>query len=325
MDEDTGGPNHGYFQTPQGKLHYREYLPDTGDIKAVCVWQHGIQANSGTCVKLTNVNPDGSTSISYTNIGLMSRKLKSNQIALYALDMLGHGFSEGTRFYIPKGDYKINRDAFESFARFVSDKHQGFPLFLMGDSYGGCLALHTARLWQDASDHPVPDFKGVCLNAPAIVGDLPPLPITLFLRHVVAPLFPKATPFFMPHPIHPERIWRDPEVLKGMTSNEVLELKLSAGAVPFCLGTASGLVKSLEDVQSSVIPGFNVPFSVCHGTHDFGVKLEGTEFLVKNCATKEEDREVRIADGALHDLMSDPTRVENLDFHISFILSRIEK
>ena len=56
MDEDSGDPIHGYFQTPQGKLHYRQYLPDNGGanggdgIKAVCIWQHGIHSHSGATV-----------------------------------------------------------------------------------------------------------------------------------------------------------------------------------------------------------------------------------------------------------------------------------
>lgn len=367
MDEDSGDPIHGYFQTPQGKLHYRQYLPDNGGanggdgIKAVCIWQHGIHSHSGATVKLTHVtNADGSTSTtasnpssnsscsnsySYTNMGLFSRKFQSNQIALYALDMLGHGFSEGKRFYIPNGDYTINRDGLESFARFVGETHENVPLFLMGDSYGGCLALHVARMWQnhgmdhDKDNHdmmepksksmpmspPPKQFEGICINAPAIIGDLPPLPIKLFLRHILAPLLPEYTPFFMPHPVPPERVWKDPEIRREHTSDQVKQRGLSAGGVPFCLGTASGLVKAMESVQSDIIPGFRVPFSVCHGTDDWGVKIEGTEFLVEHCETKQEDREVRLVEGAYHDLMADPTREENLEFHIRFILSRVNK
>jgi hypothetical protein len=36
--------------------------------------------------------------------------------ALYLLDMLGHGFSEGIRWYVQ--DWKINRNEVDTFARF---------------------------------------------------------------------------------------------------------------------------------------------------------------------------------------------------------------
>lgn len=360
MDDDTRNPNHFYFQTPHGKLHYRQFLPsasnpDSGDstnIKAVCVWQHGIATHSGACVNLTNCNKnddsdndngsDRDHSYPYTNVGLLSRKLTSNQIALYTLDMLGHGFSEGKRFYIPGGDFTINRGHLESFATFVAAQHPDVPFFLMGDSYGGSLALQVARMWQDQESrsndnshtdgnvtiptnptiHPPEHFRGICINAPAIIGDLPILPIRLFLQYVVAPIFPERTPFFMPHPISPDRIWRDARVRERHTSEEVRAMRLSSGASPFCLGTAAGLIKGLAFVREHVIPGFKVPFSVCHGTNDWGVKIEGTEFLIEHCLTKEEDRRVKLIPGAYHDLLGDPTREDTVDFHIQFILSR---
>jgi len=360
IDEISGSPNHGFFQTSQGKLHFRSYLPNnTDDIKAVCVWQHGIQAHSAVGMKLSSsIEDDGGENNNnneeddmnrYTNIGLISRKLMSRNIALYAPDMLGHGFSEGTRFYIPNGKYEINRDHFDNFARYVATQHEGIPLFLMGDSYGGCLALHVAKLWQQQlssvrddttkeedgimkeqpnnriSKLPPKQFHGVCISAPAIVGDMPPLPVRMFLQYVLAPLIPTIRPFFMPNPIPPERIWKIEEVRKNNSSPEVRELGLSAGAVPFRLGTALGLLKAMEHVRNQVIPGLNVPFSVCHGNEDWGVKKEGSELLLKICDTKEEDRDVRFVDGGYHDLMSDPTRVENIEFHIRFIEQRISQ
>ena len=166
-------------------------------------------------------------------------------------------------------------------------------------------------------------FKGICINAPGIIGDLPPLPILWFLKYILKPLMPEQTPFFMPHPITPDRIWKDEEVRKYYASEESRRLALNAGGIPFCLGTAAGLVDALEEVRTGVIPGFNVPFSVCHGTDDWGVKLEGTEYLVDKCDTKNEDRAVNIVEGAYHDLLADPSRNEVIDFHIKFIESRL--
>jgi len=194
MDEHADNPNHRFFSTPHGKLHYRQYLPE-GEIKAVCVWQHGIAAHSGAVCKLGNDN--------FTNIGLLARRFKAAGYALYTPDLLGHGFSEGKRFYIPNGNYGINRSGLQHFAKFISEEHNDKPLFLMGDSYGGCLALHVARIWQDHPEKGPTNFKGICLNAPAIQGDLPSLPVVLFLRYILAPLFPENTPPFMPHPVSP--------------------------------------------------------------------------------------------------------------------------
>merc|ERR1712013_947010 len=145
-------------------------------------------------------------------------------------------------------------------------------------------------------------------NAPAIIGDLPPCAVVFFLKHGLAPIMPERTPFFMPHPVSPDRIWSDDNVRAIMSSDEVKKMRLSAGSVPFCLGTAVGLLDALEAVQKDVIPSLEVPYSVCHGMMDYGVKVEGTEYLVKHVLTKEKDKHVNFVDGAMHDLLSDPKR-----------------
>lgn len=78
------------------KLYYRKYLPKNGKPpKAVVVWHHGIHGQSGYGMKCK----DGR----YTTFALRCRAMPEGGIALYALDLLGHGFSEGDRFYIPEG------------------------------------------------------------------------------------------------------------------------------------------------------------------------------------------------------------------------------
>ena len=86
---------------------------------------------------------------------------------LYSLDMLGHGFSEGARFFIPDIDGTVNRDDFAAFARSVS-RDSTLPLFLAGESYGACLTLHVARLWMDKPDESPSTFKGFCILAPGM-------------------------------------------------------------------------------------------------------------------------------------------------------------
>lgn len=314
MDEHASDPNHGFFPTPYGKLHYRQYLPD-GEVKAVCIWQHGIGGHSGNVCKMSEDD--------FTNIGLLARRFKAAGYALYAPDMLGHGFSEGKRFYIPNGNYSVNRDGLESFAKFAGEQHTGIPMFLMGDSYGGCLALHVAKMWQDNPLEAPDNFKGICLNAPAIIGDLPSLPVVLFLRYILAPLMPETTPFFMPQPVSPDRIWRDHTIREHFSSDKEKAMQLQGGGKPFCLGTAKGLLNALEDVREKVIPGFKVPYSVAHGIDDWAVQIEGSKFLVEHSSTDEEDRSIRFVEGASHDLMADPTRQETVAFHLKWIESRL--
>ena len=162
--------------------------------------QHGIHGQSGFGMKSSS---DGR----YTDMALRIRMMNAEGYAVYAHDQLGHGFSEGERFYIP--NWTINRDDLIRFVKLASNEHaEGTPIFLSGDSYGGCLAFHATHILYEAKQK---DFLGCALNCPAIEGDLPPLPILWFLRYILAPMFPTWTPFFMPHPITSERIWKEVE------------------------------------------------------------------------------------------------------------------
>jgi alpha-beta hydrolase superfamily lysophospholipase len=89
--------------------------------------------------------------------------------------LLFNSFSEGVRFYIPNS-WMVNRDDLQEFSLFVASQHDpGMPFFLGGDSYGGCLAIHVGRKFQDSPKDAPSGFRGLCLTAPAIVGDLPPV------------------------------------------------------------------------------------------------------------------------------------------------------
>lgn len=212
----------------------------------------------------------------------------ANADVFYMLDMLGHGFSEGHRFYVP--DWKVNRDDLDNFGRFVASEHEeGTPIFLTGESYGGCLALHAARKWQDADDAPK-GFQGIVITAPAIIGDVPPAPVVFVLRYFLKPLRPKWVPFFMPNTVSPDRIWKDPEVREIRNEPRYKSMLLDGSGRAFSLGTATNLLSATEEVREKVIPGLTVPFCVCHGSDDMAVLISGSEYLIEHSNTPQEDR-----------------------------------
>ena len=339
---------HGYFSSTHQnqKLHYRKWTPPAGtQIKGVLVWQHGIHGEGAMSCKI-----DGKT---YQTAVLVNMAIKAGYI-MYSLDMLGHGFSEGVRFLIPDSDWTINRDDLASFAMFVSKQEvekssKNLPLFLGGESYGSCLSIHVARKWMDGSKEEKPlNFKGICILAPgacsnfiysfyiihfqffteffslsiAIIGDVPSASVVTFLTSL-AYIFPTRTPFFMPHPISPDRIWKNEKVIQEFTSPRHKDRLLSGGGKPFRLGTALGLLRALERVRDTAIPGLNVPFFVAHGTHDFGVPIAGTEYLVQHSSTPEEDKCVLVIDGGYHCLLAEDDREETAGAVIDWMNKRI--
>jgi len=311
-DELMYNPEHGWFESTyeSKKLHYRRNLPK-GKPKAIVIWMHGILGQSGFGMQIK------SQGNRFTDHALRVREMTKAGYAVYAHDQLGHGFSEGRRMYIPNGKWTINRDDYVKFARFSAALHDaGTPVILSGDSYGGCLTLHAAKVLQD--DPQDVNMKGILLNCPAIHGDLPPLLVKWFLQYGLAPWFPTRTPFFMPHPITAERVWKEDEP-RAYFCDPTEMRGLSEGGVKFCLGTALGLLLALESVQADVIPEFVLPFHCNHGTKDEGVPVSGSEFLVEKSKTPKDMQFFNKIEGGYHALMSEKDAPKYLESEIKFI------
>lgn len=313
------------------KLHYRRFLPRKLPPRAVIVYQHGISTHGGKALVLEEEWEEGKEGSGRRrrrklNLSLMVEDFVVREgFALYAPDMYGHGYSEGVRFWIPDS-WENNVKDLTNFVEGVVAKENtaNVPVFLMGESYGGTLVLHAAKKYQD---HPelLKPFGGIILTGPAIIGDLPPAPVTYLLKNVLAPRFPQWRPFFMPNPVSPERIWRDKEVLKIRTDRRSVEMGIDGSGMPFRLGTATNMIDAMEAVRESVIPKLEVPFCVVHGVEDVGVPIAGSDYLYGAAATPNDDREYHRIEGAYHDMLSDPTAEESMGYFVGFVKKQMAK
>jgi alpha-beta hydrolase superfamily lysophospholipase len=248
--------------------------------------------------------------------------------------MYGHGYSEGTRGWIPetwehnKQDYInfCNQIVVPDMQKLLNASTTKIPLFLSGESYGGCLTIHVAKHFQEHPEEPASSLvKGMILNAPAIIGDLPPLPVVFVLRYCLAPFFPTWIPFFMPNPISPDRIWRDPEVLeRNSRKGRYMNMGIDMSGRPYRLGTALNLVLALKAVRDIAIPGLTIPYLCQHGTCDYGVPISGSELLCNKCSiTRPEDKILHRHQGGYHDLLAEPNAEQVVQHMIDFIHQRI--
>ena len=211
------------------------------------------------------------------------------------------------------------------FIKMVDEKYESkIPVFIMGTSYGGNLTIHASRRIQDDPSVGPKKFGGVLMFCPAVIGDMPPKPVYLTLRYLLAPLFPRWTPFFMPNPVSADRIWKEPEVLKLRTDPRLREMNIIGTGLPFRLGTAVSLVRALEDAVNISIPGYKVPFFLVHGTEDHGVKIEGSEFLWRTADTPNETREFHHIEGGYHDLFSMEDSPKYVEMAVAWMEKRMK-
>jgi acylglycerol lipase len=322
MEACLQGCEHGWFDSMENglKLHYRKFLPsdNKNNPKAIIVWMHGIQTHCGRA----HILKDGRK----INMALLQDSIvRRDGYALYAFDMTGHGYSEGSRFLVKS----TVKDDYLNFVQFVTSLHgEDTPLFLMGESFGGNLTIQVARHYQDHPDEKPRGFQGIVLVAAAIYGYQPFFPVDLVLRYLLTPLVPRfRPPTFIPNPVAPALLWRDPEVLHvNSQEKRVTEMWFEPAERHSNLQTSSTLIEAMKYVRQDCIPGFNIPFCALHGTSDRAVPIAGAlEFFLEKTATPEEDRAVLRVGGGYHDLLGDPTAEANLDFILQWVKQRIGK
>lgn len=318
LDEVTGqNCQHGWYEGSSAgepvNLHYRYWLPQNNKApKGVVVFTMGIQSETSHGLVL-----DGRT----LDISLVVETFMAKGFALYAKDQYGHGLSEGKRFYIPS--YEEMRDDCVGFANLVAGKHSSdIPLFLMGESFGGCQTLLTAKYFQDHPEEAPKNFDSSLLVCPAIVGDVPPYPVYLFLRYVLARLFPTKT-YLMPASVSPERIWSDRTVMELYNNPEHLKMGLGCAGATLQLGTAVAMLLGMEDVKSS-IPEFKTPFCIVHGENDVAVPIVGSKLLFDDSATPSGEKEFHPLSETLHGVLAEPKAEEAMKHMSDFCDSRLK-
>jgi alpha-beta hydrolase superfamily lysophospholipase len=119
------GGRWGYFLDQyHERLFYREWLPSDGSSPwAIVIALHGMGAHGA-------------------HYWVLGQYLAEQGIATYALDLRGHGYSEG-----PRGDLSQSRkvvDGILAAAHFALPRYPIRPVFVLGESYGALLAMMVA-------------------------------------------------------------------------------------------------------------------------------------------------------------------------------------
>ncbi|OVA00528.1 hypothetical protein BVC80_9087g6 [Macleaya cordata] len=259
-----------FYVSPRGlSLFTRSWLPLSTPPRGIIFMVHGY----GNDISWTFQ----STPIFLAQMGFAS----------FALDLQGHGLSQGLKAFVPNVDLVVD-DCF-CFFNSVKQKPEfhGLPSFLYGESMGGaiCLLIH----FKDPNG-----FKGAILAAPMCkISDKvkPRWPIPEVLTFVAK---------FMPTlPIVPTADLLDKSV-------KVTEKKIIGGKNPLRyrgkprLGTVMELLRVTEYLNSK-LSEVSLPFIVLHGSADVVTDPDVSRALYE--AAKSEDKSIKIYDGMMHSLL----------------------
>jgi len=263
------------------RLFTQAWLPE--HLAAIVVVAHGYAEHSGR----------------YLHV---AEHLAAQGIATFALDQRGHGHSEGERALVGR-----LADCVGDLAQFIAQiraEHPDSPVFLLGHSMGGVVALQYALIYPQSVDGLITSGAFLLSAVPA-----PPwLRIALRLLSWVAPRLPV-------QPLNAALLSRDPAVVsaydddpmvyRGKVKARMLDVLLSAG--PLVLAQAERLT---------------LPLLILHGGDDQIAAPEGSRRL--HALAGASDKTVRLYKDCYHELFNEPEQQRVLGDVTAWLRERLD-
>lgn len=214
-----------------------------------------------------------------------AEQLAERGYATYALDHRGHGHSEGPRAYVDRMD-NVVADLDQLVDR-ATAAHPDAPLFLLGHSMGGCVAIAYTLRHQER-------LNGLVLSAPLAALEAAS-PVERAAGRVLSVVAPKLGVYG----IDSSTVSRDPEVVRDYDADPLnYHGKLPARTVH----ELSQTVGSFPDEVNRL----TLPMLLMHGTADKLVPPHGTEMIDERAGAR--DKTMIRYEGLYHELLNEPER-----------------
>jgi acylglycerol lipase len=264
-------------------LHYGQWSPDDA-ARATVVLAHGYAEHSGR----------------YQHV---IKALVEAGYFVVAMDHRGHGKSGGARFNVERFDYFV-RDL-HRFVRLARDEQPDLPLFLLGHSTGGLIAVHYVAQHEEVLD-------GLVLSAPALsIGHR----ASPFLRKI-GPIVAMIAPSMSLVGGVESHLSRDPEVQK-LWDSDPLTHKGPAKA-----RMANELYQASLKAQT-YLHRINLPLLVMHGTADRATTPDLSERLYEQA--RSEDKTLKLWDECWHEIFNETNKDEIIQYTIDWLDKQVEK
>lgn len=214
----------------------------------------------------------------------VAERLCRQGYALYAMDLRGHGHSDGERLLIAAFDDYL--DDLDTLLQRIAAEQPGRPLFLLGHSMGGAVVTRFVLRRR-------PPISGLILSAAAlrIAGNVFPV-----LRKL-ARLFSRLWPRLRLVRLGSRMLSRDPQVVAEFRSDPLV----FQGNFP--VRTGAEILDAAQDIQGQM-EAIDVPLLILHGTGDYVTDPRGSWDLYAR--SRSSDKTLRLYQGLYHDLLHEP-------------------
>jgi alpha-beta hydrolase superfamily lysophospholipase len=250
--------------TPSGStIYYQQWIPENRDPRAIIVLVHGF----GEYTEL------------YRDVAGF---FVSHDYAMFAMDLRGHGRSPGARGFIRA--WRDYREDVETLIELVGAELPRQPVFLLGNSMGGLIAIEYAL------QHPE-QLTGLVAMSPAI-GKLGVAKVLLLLSRLLSRIWPSFS--------------LDTGIDSGaMTRDATIAARLDADPMVHGRGTAR-LGTEVTDTIIRVRARADellVPVLIQHGEADTITSPADSRWFFEQVGSR--DKELKLYPGSYHNLCVD--------------------
>jgi alpha-beta hydrolase superfamily lysophospholipase len=255
----------GFFKGVRGaNIYFQSWLPES-ESSAVLLIVHGLAEHSGRYGNVVN---------HFVPLGY----------AVYGIDHLGHGKSDGTRVYVKRFDDYTN--TLKAYFDMIRGWQPEKPIFLVGHSMGGLISAVYLL------DHQA-ELAGAVLSGPAVKIPSRVTPAMLFVGKVFSALIPR----FGLLPLDAVGVSRDPLVVQAYVSDPLVHRGEATARL------AAEMLKAMQTVSGQAAR-ITLPIMIVQGSADKLVNPAGAQMLYDVVSSV--DKEIRIYDSFYHEVFNEP-------------------
>ncbi len=246
------------------KLHTVKWIP-YGTPKAVLLLLHGVAEYAGRYQHLADF-------------------LTGHGYAVYSMDYVGHGHSEGTRAFLNTLDRPVTD--LESYLDQIHASHPETPVFVYGHSMGSLIGLLLCLRRQG-------ELAGMISSATPLCADEAASPLMLYGGQLISRILPHL--YLVPLDAH--ALSRDEAVVRAYRADPLVFNH------PLRARTASAIVDASGRLRQQIIH-LRLSLLIIHGSADTIAPVAGSEYLYQHAGSP--DKTLKIYPDGFHELHNEP-------------------
>jgi len=264
------------------RIVYDVWEPDDGDCRGVVVLCHGYAEYARR----------------YDHV---AQRFGESGLAVYALDLRGHGRSGGKRVFLR--DISEYTADFHTLVGIAAGEYPELKRVVLGHSMGGGVVFAYGV------EHP-DDYAAMVLSGPAVAAQDGVSPVMV----AVAKTLGKFLPGLPVEQLPADAVSRDPAVVAAYENDPLVH----HGKLP------AGIARALIDVGETMplrAAALTAPLLVVHGEADKLIPVQGSRHLMECVGST--DAHLKVYPGLYHEVFNEPERAVVLDDVAAWIEAKI--